>query len=57
MTLAEIEKLTDWDARVMVAEILGWVRHPQDKWVVTAPGYPHSVQPLNTIPNYPRLTA
>lgn len=39
--------------RIAIAEACGWVRHPKDKWVVTAPGYPNSVQPLSTIPNYP----
>jgi len=38
--------------RIAIAEACGWKRHPQDKWVVTDPKYPNSVQPLSTIPDY-----
>ena len=38
--------------RVAIAEACGWKVHPKDKWVVIPPNSPHSVQPLNTLPNY-----
>jgi hypothetical protein len=35
-----------------IAIACGWKIHPKDRFIVTHPNYPHSVQPLSTIPNY-----
>jgi len=30
----------------------GWKIHPKDRFIITDPRYPNSVQPLSTIPDY-----
>jgi hypothetical protein len=44
--------MTDFEMNLAIAEHFGWKRHPMIQWIVTDPKYPHSVQPLNTIPKY-----
>jgi hypothetical protein len=44
--------MTDFEINIAIAEHCGWERHPMDQWIITDPKYPHSVQPLNTIPKY-----
>jgi len=44
--------MTDFEINIAIAEHCGWERHPMDQWIVTDPKYPHSVQPLSTIPKY-----
>lgn len=40
------------EQRIKIAEVLGWKVCPQDKWLVIPPNSPHSVQQLNTLPDY-----
>jgi hypothetical protein len=38
--------------RIAIAKACGWRVHPKDRFIVSPPNAPHSVQPLNTIPDY-----
>jgi len=38
--------------RIAIAEACGWRVHPKDRFIVSPPNAPHSVQPLHTIPDY-----
>ena len=40
------------EINIAIAETQGWRIHPMDRFIVVPPNSPHSVQPLNTIPNY-----
>lgn len=44
--------MNDEQIRKGMAEACGWQVHPKDRFVVIPPNSPHSVQPLNTIPDY-----
>lgn len=44
--------MTPEHQRIAIAEACGWKVHPKDRFIVIPPNSPHSVQPLNTIPDY-----
>ncbi len=44
--------MTDEEINRVIAEICGWKIHPANRNLVTDPKYPHSVQPIGTIPDY-----
>jgi hypothetical protein len=44
--------MSDDEINREIAEICGWKIHPANRNLVTDPKYPHSVQPIGTIPDY-----
>ena len=44
--------MTDFEINKAIAEVCGWKIHHMDRYLITDPKYPHSVQPIGTIPNY-----
>lgn len=44
--------MSEIQIRIAIAEACGWKVCPQNKWLVIPPNSPHSVQPLNTLPDY-----
>ena len=44
--------MTDFEINLEIAKSLGWKVHPKDKWIISRPKFPNSVQPIHTIPDY-----